>query len=83
MDARRSWLTPACCPCSRCAAASTPKRGPVADRPGSPPLEKRFKPGGVLAGSGSPEVSPWPPLRPLQPDSGRDSPPLIRVPRTG
>lgn len=31
-------------------AAGTPKRSPVGERPGSPPLEKRFKPGGSGTG---------------------------------
>jgi protein phosphatase-4 regulatory subunit 3 len=44
-------------------AAGTPKRSPVGERPGSPPLEKRFKAGGG-GGAGA-----WPAGR------GRGSPP--------
>ncbi|KAL4418834.1 hypothetical protein ABPG77_004074 [Micractinium sp. CCAP 211/92] len=46
--------------------AGTPKRSPTRDRPGSPPLEKRFRP----ASSGG---SPWGPGRP---GGGSGSPPL-------
>lgn len=49
------------------AGAGTPKRSPANDRPGSPPLEKRFRP---ASGSGS----PWRPGLPG--GGGRGSPPL-------
>ncbi|KAI3423413.1 hypothetical protein D9Q98_010630 [Chlorella vulgaris] len=56
--------------------AGTPKRGSAGERPGSPPLEKRFKAGGTTgggSGSGGGGGGVWPP-----PGSagGRGSPPL-------
>ncbi|EFN53416.1 hypothetical protein CHLNCDRAFT_58505 [Chlorella variabilis] len=51
-------------------AASTPKRSPAADRPGSPPLEKRFRPSSAPGAAGV-----WAAQRQSS-GSSRGSPPL-------